>query len=257
MKNLHSAEGLQRASVAATDGELGHVDDMYFDDQKWAIRYVVIDTGGWLNGRKVLVSPAAVAAIVVGATGKPKLSVDLTREQIQNSPSIDTAKPVSRQNEIEFNRYYDYPYYWTGPYLWGYTVLPAFFESKPFEDPERQELRARMEAEQARADPALRSTVEIGGYKVRTADGATGHVDDLLFDPASWKIELIAVDTRDWWPSKHVLIAPSRISSVDWTTSSIIVNVTRQQLDESPEYEPGKSTVRRSLEDLYRYVRRV
>ena len=54
---LRSIKQLHGAKLGASDGEIGHVKDFYFDDQNWAVRYVVADTGSWLPGRQVLISP--------------------------------------------------------------------------------------------------------------------------------------------------------------------------------------------------------
>ncbi|WP_420473724.1 PRC-barrel domain-containing protein [Noviherbaspirillum sp. ST9] len=235
MNLLHSTDGLQGFSIIAKDGELGSVKDVYFDDQEWTVRYLVVDTGGWLTGRKVLLSPHAVT----GADWRNhSLAVNLTREQVQNSPSIETAKPVVRQHEVEFYDYYGYPYYWSGPYLWGYTVLPGMLEQKPLEDEGRQEDRVRMEQKRARNDPHLRSADEVIGYDIQATDDTIGHVEDLLFDEESWKIALMVVDTRNWWPGKKVMVPPGRIERVSWEGKSVVVNVTREQIEDSPEYDP-------------------
>ena len=106
--------------IQATDGELGTVDQFYFDDETWAIRYLTVETGGWLGGRQVLISPFSILHTDWPAK---RLDVALTKKQVQNSPDINTHQPVSRQHEAEYNRYYGYPYYWGGPYMWG----PAFY----------------------------------------------------------------------------------------------------------------------------------
>src|SRR5438093_9129794 len=118
---LHNVKELSGFTVGARDGELGRVDDAYFDDQRWVIRYVVVDTGRWLGGRKVLISPRSVRGI---DWSNEVLNVDLTQQQVRDAPSIDTQKPVSRQHEIDYYNYYGYPYYWEGSGLWGPTILP-------------------------------------------------------------------------------------------------------------------------------------
>src|SRR5205809_6020840 len=110
---LRSASEWDGYSIQATDGEIGHVAEFLFDDEKWTIRYLVVDTGGWLPGRRVLISP-----IALGETDWPghRLHVKLTRQQVEESPVIDTDKPVSRQHEVSYYQYYRWPYYWGGPY---------------------------------------------------------------------------------------------------------------------------------------------
>src|ERR1035438_2532796 len=109
-------------TIKAVDGELGTVADIYFDDETWAIRYLVVDTGGWLGGRQVLISPISVINTDWAAK---QLDVSLTKRQVENSPKINTHQPVSRQHEAAYLGYYGYPNYWGGPYLWGPAFYPA------------------------------------------------------------------------------------------------------------------------------------
>lgn len=239
MNVLHSMEGLQGFSIVAKDGELGSIKDVYFDDHEWTVRYLVVDTGGWLTGRKVLISPASVTG---SDWRNQSLAVNLTKEQVQNSPSIDTAKPVVRQHEVEFYDYYGYPYYWTGPYLWGYTVLPGMLDQTPLEDETRQENRVRMEQKRSATDPHLRSANEVIGYDIQAKDDTIGHVEDLLFNEESWKIELLVVDTRNWWPGKKVMVSPERIERVSWEAQLVEVRLTREEVEDSPEFVPERIT---------------
>lgn len=117
-------------NLDATDGEIGTVKDFYFDDQTWTIRYLVVNTGSWLSGRKVLISPNA---LLKHSWESGIFPVGLSREQVRNSPDIDTEKPISRQYEQELADYYPWEPYWgTGFYpgpVWG--VIP----STPLIDP--------------------------------------------------------------------------------------------------------------------------
>ena len=134
---LQSIKQLYGKKLGASDGEIGHVKDFYFDDQNWAVRYVVADTGTWLPGRQVLISPHAFGSL--HQAGKV-LRVNLTRKQIEDSPSIESHKPVSRQYEEEYYRYYGWPYYWQGDGLWGmssFPILEAPAKSLPANQPLR------------------------------------------------------------------------------------------------------------------------
>ena len=106
---LRTINDLEDYAIRATDGDIGHVKDVYFDDETWVVRYLVVDTGTWLSSRKVLLSPIAI--------GQPNwtdkvLPASITKDQVENSPDINTKKPVSRQQEIRLLEYYGYPYYW-------------------------------------------------------------------------------------------------------------------------------------------------
>lgn len=234
----NSLSRLQGATAVTTDGETGTVKDIYFDDERWTVRYLVVKTGGWLSGRKVLVSPRAVTAI---DWGERKLTLNLTHEQIRNSPEIDTDKPVSRQHESEFSAYYGYPYYWGGPLVWGYAAYPAV---QPIPEPPREAQAAAAGAAGARreqGDPHLRSSNEVTGYEIRATDDSIGHVKDFLVDHRDWSIRLMVIDTGNWWPGKKVLIAPDRIDHVSWEERQLAVNITRAQVEGSAEYDPGKA----------------
>ena len=137
---LRTMNDLEGYAIRATDGTIGHVKDFYFDDETWVIRYLVVDTGTWLSSRKVLISPVAI--------GHPNwaekvLPVSITKEQVKNSPDIDTEKPVSRQHEIRYLGYYGYPYYWGGTGLWGGGLYPTDYLGI---SPTSQEAYARAEA---------------------------------------------------------------------------------------------------------------
>ncbi|HVL76566.1 MAG TPA: PRC-barrel domain-containing protein [Noviherbaspirillum sp.] len=231
---LHSARNLKGFAVVATDGSIGKIDDVYFDDEKWVIRYVVVDTGGWLTGRKVLLSPMSFRD--ADWQGR-KMMVNLTRDRVRNSPGIDTHKPVSRRQEGALYEYYGYPYYWSGPYAWGYAAMPAVTEQEVFDSPERQHTREAME-QTSDEDMHLRSCADVTGYAIHATDDTLGHVDDFLFDEQDWSIRLVLVDPRDWWPNKDVMVPPERIVHVNWEDGTVDVNMSRAEIESSPEYDP-------------------
>jgi uncharacterized protein YrrD len=243
LRNVKELEGF---GVGARDGELGKVEDVYFDDERWTIRHVVVDTGGWLSGRKVLVSPRSVRGV---DWDNEVLNVDLTQQQVRDSPDIDTDKPVSRQHEIAHSAYYGYPYYWEGAGLWGPTMLPfpwvgatpgpVLAGQEPVDDTVAREVQARVDEEHSAGDIHLRSCDELIGYEIMAADGTIGTVDDFVFDDASWAIRFLIVDTRKWLPGKHVRLAPEQIDRVSWEDREVYVKMTRQAVENSPEYDPS------------------
>lgn len=228
---LHGTRHLTGFKVHASDGAVGTIDDVYFDDERWVVRYLAIDTGGWLTGRKVLLSPLSMRhADWEGRT----VSMNLTREQIENSPDIDTHQPVSRRQEAELFRHYGYPYYWGGPYAWGLEMYPVMPDAV---QPGSTEEAMKDEAVQAE-DRHLRSANEVHGYTLHATDDTLGHLEDLLFDEEDWSIQLIVIDPRNWWPGKHVMVAPQRIAAVNWDDKSVNVNMSRGEIESSPEYDP-------------------
>ncbi|RPI56070.1 MAG: PRC-barrel domain containing protein [Acidobacteria bacterium] len=219
---LRSIKNLQRFSVSATDGPIGHVDALYFDDERWTVRYLVVDTASWRLGRLVLVSPRAIRHIDWSAR---TVALSITRDQVRNSPDIDTRRPVSRQHEAEFLRYYHYPHYWGTP---GWTIGGL------------EELRAEEKANAAE-DSHLRSTREVLGSHVHALDGELGHVDDFLVDDESWAIRDVVVDTNNWWFGRKVLVAPESIHEVKWPDRKVFVALPRRSVKHGPPYEADAS----------------
>jgi uncharacterized protein YrrD len=244
---LHSLKDLNGYTLAAEDGEIGHVREAYFDDARWTVRHLVVETGGWLSGRSVLISPHAVRRV---DHAERSLHVGLTRSQVEKAPSIDTDRPVSRQYEIAAYDFYGYPYYWGGSSLWGMMDMPMGGVIAPFGaplagsalEPRRDEgetaalAREAAEAERDAADPHLRSSAEVIGYDLAASDGSIGHVDDFLIDEASWRIMLLVVDTHNWLPDRLVLLPPSSVQSVDWSARQAQVRISRQAVHDSPPY---------------------
>jgi hypothetical protein len=233
-------------TIRATDGEIGSVDDFLFDDEQWTIRYLVANTGSWLTGRLVLISPIAFRSIDWDAEA---FDVALTRRQVEDGPSILEDQPVSRQKEEEYFRYYGYPYYWGGPGLWGMGAYPGtiFTPAPPL--PERA--AERQAGAQPQGDQHLRSAREVKGYAIQARDGEIGHVEDFIADDETWAIRYIVVDTRNWWPGKKVLVAPQWISEVSWAESRVRVDLSRETIKQGPEYEPSQLLNREYEEKLH------
>jgi hypothetical protein len=235
--------------VAATDGLIGSIDEFYFDDQQWTIRYLVVDNGKWLPGRRVLLSPAVL--------GQPDwtaqtIGTSLTREEVKQSPKVSTHKPVSRQQELTHLRYYSVPPYWTGPELWGTAIYPM--RTTPVE---QAEIDRAIAAEHARAaaegDDHLRSTREVSGYRIDAIDGELGKVDEFLFDDRTWAIRYLVVNTGSWWFGHRVLIAPAWAESVNWPEQTVSVAVDRGQVKHAPPYDSAEHIDRQWEADYYRH----
>ena len=247
---IRSAKEMHKFEIVARDGAIGSIDDFYFDDERWAIRYVVVDTGRWLPGRKVLISPLSISQTRWNAQS---VDVAISRDEVQNSPGIDVHQPVSRRREEEYLDYYGYPYYWGQAGLWGAHAVPTM--------PTPEELAQRRlkasEAERKAAeegDAHLRSVAAVGRYVIRASDGDLGHVDDVLFDDLSWAVRYLVVDTSNWWFGKHVLVAPEWISEISWRDRSVSVSVTRQSLKSAPHYDRAQHVDRQWELEYYRHL---
>lgn len=251
---LRSVNELKGKAIQASDGELGTVDQLLFDDDRWTIRYLVVETGKIL-GRKVLISPISIER----KQHNGGLTLSLTKEQIRNSPSIDTNKPVSRQHETQFLNYYRYPYYWGGPGLWGGTAYPIAHPTamRGIGYPDRVSgyagsAAARPQREET-GDPHLRSTSEVTGYYIEASDGDIGHVEDFIIDDENWAIRYLVVDTVNWWPGKKVVVAPQWIKDVSWLDSKVYVNLSRDRIKSAPEYDPVAIMDRGYEDKLYEH----
>jgi uncharacterized protein YrrD len=247
---LRDLTTLQGYSLRATDGDIGTVKDFYFDDEHWVVRYLIVETGGWLASRKVLISPVSI--------GTPNhvdkvLPVVITREQVKNSPDIDTDKPVSRQHEVDYLGYYGYPAYWDSVGLWGAGSMPGLMlpeagalpplapmmtgqNDEPYES-ERAAAAVEYKKQHEHDDPHLRSCKSIAGYHIKAQDGEIGHVQGWIVDEDSWAIRYIIVDTSNWWMGHKVLVAPEWIREVSWADSVVSVAMTRRAVQEAPAWD--------------------
>ena len=221
---LSKAKTLQSYSLQNTDGEtIAKIKEFYFDDQYWTVRYLVADTGNWLTGRQILISPYALVAV---NNDHQNIVAGLTKKQIEDSPSLDSDKPVSHQFERAYYGHYGYPMYWSGPYMWGAYPYPV-------RDPEQWKTATQREKAW---DPHLRSTYSVSGHHIQALDGEVGHVEDFIIEDKTWAIRYLIADTHNWWPGKKVLVSPQWIERVSWGERKVFVNLSRETIKESPEY---------------------
>jgi|SRR5579872_3439316 len=238
---LTNATHLKGLEIWAADGEIGTVDQFYYDDESWAIRYLVVHTGGWLGGRQVLISPFSVVQTDWRAR---RLDVGLTKNQVENSPNIEKDKPVSRQHEIAYNAYYGYPCYWGGPLLWGPVYYPGAVSTA------RKDAAAeRIQNESM--DSHLRSAKAVTGCHIEATDGELGHVDRFIVDDEAWAVRYIQVATNNWWPGKKVLVSPAWIERVSWENSKVYVGLKREAIKSAPEFVDFMSITRDYENRLY------
>jgi hypothetical protein len=162
----------------------------------------------------------------------------MNKERVENSPGIDTDRPVSRQQETEYYNYYGYPYYWSGPYVWGPVPYPVYPPVPPAGTPGSVEQEVA-HGQRHEDDVHLRCTHEVTNYYIEASDGEIGHVEDFLIDDESWTVRYVVIDTRNWWPGKKVLISPEWIRSVSWSDLRVYVRLSRDKIKNAPEYDPS------------------
>ncbi len=224
-------------AVVASDGGIGTISDLLFDDGTWKIRWLVVDTGAWLGGRRVLLHPSAVGAI---DSDRQRVAVQLTKTQIKDSPSICDHQPVSQQTQANLYNYYNRDPMWGGGYF-GAGALAAPLVQTPHlaDDEQRNADLQTIPADDG--DPRLRSITDVTNYHLMATDGAIGHLENFLIDDAGWEIRYLVIDTRNWWIGKHLLLSPYAVNSIDWGERLIWLAIAREQVRASPPCGPFDS----------------
>lgn len=239
---LRSVTQLTGYRIAALDGTAGTLREVYFDDTDWTVRYLVVDTGTWLPGRLILISPVAA--------GEPDwetktIPVQLRKEKIESGPLAEEAKPVSRRFEKALLQHYGWPHNTQEPAAGAATPGPPRSASTGTPGTEDSE------------DAGLRSSAEVTGYSIQATDGEIGHVEDFIFDDETFTLRYIVVDTRNWLPgSRKVLVAVPWVERVEWAAPALHLDLTKEQIENSPEYDPAEPINRRYEARLYDFYGR-
>ena len=244
---LRSLKDIQGYEVNATDGHIGTVANFLFDDKDWAIRYLVVETGGFFADRLVLISP-----ISFGEPGwsERQFPLTLTVDKVKHSPGIDMDQPVSRQHERDIHNYYGYPYYWGSLGMWGMGANPNILAVAGFEEP------VAKNSDSAFDDVHLRSAAELHGYHIQGSDGAIGHVEDLVLDDETWAVRYLVIDTSNWWFGKKVLVSPLWAEKISWAERNVYMDMSRQSIKESPQWASPEAIDRAYETNLYNYYGR-
>jgi hypothetical protein len=233
---LWNASAIKGYAIAASDGRIDTVSDFLFDDASWLVRWLVVDTGTWLSGRKVLLPPSVLGHL---DPKEEQFAVKLTMQQVKDSPEIDTDRPVSRQMETNVYDYYGWSPYWgTGFYMGGYGYMPGAAMASPYLGSRRHDEEIA-DAERDHDDPHLRSIAAVTGYHIHASDGEIGHVEDFLLEDADWSIRYLVLDTRNWWPGERILISPRSVREIDWAERLIHLDINRQKIKGGPSYDPA------------------
>ncbi len=238
LRSIHSIIGF---SIHATDGEIGKVDDLFFDDMLWNTAYLVVRTGGWLDGRRVLIPPTALES---PDWESHRVPVTQSKDDIKRGPGVDLDKPVSRRYEIELHKYYGWTPYWVPGTSYAMGSLPL--------------QQGLPEAVDEDSDPHLRSFRAVVGYHIQATDGAIGHAQDLIVDDETggWPVRYLAINTANWLPGREVIISPEWISRIVWSEERIYISFNRDMVRRSPEYDPSMPINREYEVRLYDFYGR-
>jgi hypothetical protein len=221
---------LKNFTLHARDGEIGRSRDFLFDDAKWTVRYMEANTGKWLLGRRVLISPISISEPSFEAREIP---VRLSRKEIEEAPGTETDEPVSTQFERAYHSYFGYPYYWVGGDVWGLHGYPAAMQESAYregtpEPPDEDKIEASH----------LRSMHEVSGYSIHAINDEIGQVADFVVDTANWAVRYLVVDIRRWLPGPSVLISPQWIDGVSWHQKQVRVDIDKQTIKTAPKFHP-------------------
>ena len=217
-----SVKHLQSYRIEARDGSLGRVGELYFDDEKWTIRYLMTHLEKMLGKRLALISPTTVERI---DWKNGTIQVRLTREQVANSPEVRGEQPIERAKEQELSRYYGIPTYWDGVGLWGNHLYPGLLSA---EDGEKESPGSSTPSEENGVH--LHSTGEALSYRIEATDGRIGQVEDFVIEEKSWEIQFLVVEADDWLPGKKVIVDTHWIDEVDWSQGKVRVSLPRNAI---------------------------
>jgi hypothetical protein len=230
---LHLAQKITGAGVRGVDGDIGTLEDFYFEEDRWTVRYLLVDTGKWFSGKRVLISPMSVP----DGWGRDGIRLTLTKEQVWNSPEIKEGE-LSREWEDQVLTYYGYPEYWGAASVWGNFDSPtALMARAP---------AVKVSSTQKTIDPEarhLRSVKESTGYHLHARDGEIGHVDDYLIGQESWRIRYLLVDTSNWIGGRSVIVSPEVVDGIDKDRSLLHVATDRKAIEHAPELESIQSAL--------------
>lgn len=228
---LHSLHRLIGFSIGAIDGEIGHVKDFCFDDKSWTVRYLIVETGNWLFGRKVLISPVA---LLQPNWDKKIFPVNLTKEQVESSPDVNLTQPLSLDQTKSIYSHYSWPYpeesgigYMTTGMVGG-VVAPGI----PLDERISDELHHDNHQEN---DPHLHGVKHTTRFDVHATDGVVGEASDFLVDE-NWRITSIVIETGSWFSGKKILGDINHVLRIEWESSSIYYNQSLESLRNTPEY---------------------
>lgn len=229
---------LKGFSIEASNGRIGTVVDFLFDDASWTVRWLVVDCGTWLNGRKTLIHPSA---ILQQDLEQQQFVVALTKAQVEGAPELARDQPVSQQMETRLYDHYGWDPLWGGANL---AAIPGAMVSPLMGPPylgfgTADETEADGQGPAMRgSDPHLRSVDEVTGYRVHAVDGEIGHIENLMLDDADWSVRYFILDTRNWWFGQRVLISPLAVKRIDWFDRHVELNVSREHVKTSPPWDP-------------------
>lgn len=242
---LHKMQDLIGFRICAADGHIGRVQDLYFDDQQWTVRYLVISIGSWLAERQILLSSALIKEPDWSGNA---LRVLLTIKQIEKSPTIRSEQALANLDDQKDGNKHPRPASWQqnqalSPVVnmnAGLLAMATTPIAWPAETTSAHHMYARNcdklgTFSHLPGAPHLHSAHAMFNDTMQVIDGELGHVEDLLINETDWRIHYLLVRTHNCWPDRQVLVSPRSIKPANWPASQVVVNRTYAQIKNNPE----------------------
>ncbi len=251
---LTRARDLNGYSIHTADGQSTKIDFLIFDDENWAVRYLVLELGFWISGKKVLISPVALEK-----SGEQSLVAKTSKDALRNGPEIDVDQPITRDDEISLHKFFSWPYYWDFPPHVGSSGSPLYsspvFTASRYTASGQPKYSTHVAVEEV-AITHLRSTKSLSGFHVMARNEEIGRIEDILVDDEVWAVRYFIIDIRNWLPGKKVLFSPHWIRGVDWDDGEVYLEDTKETVKSGPEYDHSIPVDRDYEKRLYDYYRR-
>lgn len=240
MASLYASDDLKNYRLIAADGEIGSINDIFFEPDGWQVRYLLVDTGQWLDSRKILVSPIAIGMI---HEQDKSIDIELTKWQLASSPIITDSTNITRQYEERYFRHFNWTPYWQA----------GAGEAGFFSGFNGQLSHAHTGATDNDRDNNLHSESELRAFTIASRDNTVGVVKQLVVDSYYWLVRYLLVDTENWLPSDRILLSPEWIYEVDWAGNNVNMDLDREAIKSAPSFDRVKNINRDYERALFRH----
>lgn len=200
--------------VQALDGEVGHVSDFLFDDTYWSLRYLVVETGPWLDGRKILLAPESFERNALYISDP--LPTKVSRTKISSSPLFEMDQIIYRAYEEDYYDYYGWSAYWENSNSEANAISAMIGPAQM-----REIVPGRIH---------LRSVSSIAGFRLQANDGTIGHVASFTIDTRNWTVAEIVVETGHWYLGKQILVLPESVERINYEDSTVFVRLSLEDI---------------------------
>ncbi len=234
---LRTAKAFKKLIVRASDGAVGCLRDIHFEDTEWEVAQLEVEMVGETDRGTIFISTGAV---VSPGSGRDEIAFDLSTQHGRASTPI----PTDGTQDNGFDSIYRWSPYGSasaprdpdatapGPSAGKLSdIIPFAAEKVQRTCDTRQPDRS--------SEPRLRSLRELAGYRIEALDGDIGHIGDLVIDDQRWAIPFVVIDTRNWWPGTHVMVPSGEILGMSRADRIVFVSLSRQVIQGSPEFDPA------------------